>query len=550
MFKKPTHSLMIALGTLMLASLACNFLTSRNQTAPPLASSSTSCPGAPDPSTLQSHGDAPQSLNFNDRLSAVQGEVLEASTLMQKQQYAAAILCWDDILARVPEYADGYYQRSLSYRYLNSNQRFQTEYLDYLEHALADLNQAISLAPEMGDYYFGRYEVEEAFAENEMYLVDKHFWYTQAYQDITLANRYGTKGQLADRDPAFLLIDLGRCQEAMDEFNRLIKINTGEPSAGLTTGLAYSSQCLGKYDQALKYIEEAIRLYPSFQRSMARANILYNLGRLDEALGEVNRLIADQRYYCGCRYYLRALIYYDQGKKDLAQADIDFGTGQTWGRGGIRSYVLGHLALDAGDRGQGIALLQEAEASLTWQYGSLRKRVQKELETLGSRPLSLTVSVSATPTLLAVTPQAQPPTPTMIPLDRPANVQAIPIVYSGNPPATFLPRQTMTFEFVSPQPLRSPVVQALVFTLQGNAQVQNRGVELEIWRPGYNDSKTFPFDRLGRLPIPNGADYVTRTGEIFVSITIKADQPTLVDVIGVTLTVRNANGGTSQYGLP
>ena len=106
------------------------------------------------------------------------------------------------------------------------------------------------------------------------------------------------------------------------------------------------------------------------------------------------------------------------------------------------------------------------------------------------------------------------------------------------------------FEIVSPQPLRSPVVQALVFTLQGNAQVQNRGVELEIWRPGYNDSKKFTFDRLGRLPIPNGADYVTRTGEIFVSITIKADQPTPVDVIGVTLTVRNADGGTSQYGLP
>jgi tetratricopeptide (TPR) repeat protein len=543
MFNKPTHYLIGALVSLMLASMACNFFTIRSQTASPITSQSTSFPAASTPLAVQSS-------SFSDRLNAVQDEVHQANTLMQQQQYASAIIIWDDLLTRVPEYADAYYQRSLSYRYLTSNQRIQTEYLDYLHHALADLNQAISLAPEMGDYYFARYQVEEALANNEMYLVDKNFWFTQAYQDITLANQYETKGELADREPGFLLIELGRCEEAVDEFNRLIKINTGEPSAGLTTGLANSSQCLGKYDEALKYIDTAIRLYPSFQRAMARATILYNMGRFDEALSEVNKLIADQRFYCGCRYYLRALIYYDQGKKDLAQADIDFGTGQTWGRGGIRSYVLGHLALDAGDQRQGIALLQEAEASLNWQYGSLRERVLKELETLGSTPLSLSVSVPATPTLLPVTPQIQLPTPTMIPLDRPRNVQPILILYSGNSSITFIPGKSMTFQFVPPQPLPYPAVQALVFTLEGDVHVQNRVVELEVWRPGYDDSKKFTFDKLGKLPIPNGADYVTRNGEIYAVITIKGDQPTPVDVIGVTLTVSNANGGTSQYGLP
>ncbi len=534
MFNKPTHHLRIALGILMLASMACNFFTIRNQTASPITSQSTSFPSASTPLAAQSHGDATQSSSFSDRLNAVQDEVHQANMLMQQQQYASAIIIWDDILTRVPEYADAYYQRAQSYRYLNSNQRIQTEYVDYLEHALADLNQAISLAPEMGDYYFARYQVEEAFAGNETYLVDKNFWFTQAYADITSANQFGTKGELADREPGFLLVELGRCEEAIDEFNRLIKINTEGPSAGLNSGLADSSQCLGKYDEALTYIDTALSIYPSFQRAFARASILYNLGRLDEALIEVNKLIADQRYYCGCRYYLRALIYYDQGKKDLAQADIDFGTGQTWGRGGIRSYVLGHLALDAGDRQQGVALLQEAEASLTWQYGSLRKRVQKELEALGSTPLSLTISVPATPTLLPVTPQIQPPTPTMI----------------RNPSVTFMPGQSITFDFIPPELLNFPAVQTLVFTIDGGVQVQNRVVQLEVWRPAYNDSKMFTFDKLGRLPIPNSADYVTRTGDIYTSITIKGDQPTVVDVIGVTLTVRNTDGSTSQYGLP
>ncbi len=393
----------------------------------PQMSQSSSCPSAPD-------GPAPQSSSFSDRFNAVIGEVQTTKMLMEQQQYAAAILCWDDVLNRVPEYADAYYQRSQSYRALTHNQHVQSAYQDYLAHALADLNQAISLAPEMGDYYFARYEIEKMLAENETFLVDQNFWYTQAYSDITLANRLGTVGELADRQPGFLLVDLERCDEAVNEFNRLLSINTHGPSAGLNTGLAVSAQCLGKYKEALKYIDYAIRLHPSFERSFARATILYNLGRLDEALIEVNKLIAEQKYYCGCRYYLRAIIYYDQGEKDLAQADIDFGTGQTWVRGGIRSYILGHWALDAGEREQGIALLQEAEASLTWRYGSLRKRVQQELVALNSSPLSLSISVPPTPTLIPVTPQVQPPTPIVNILDKPLFFQGLPLAYAGNSP--------------------------------------------------------------------------------------------------------------------
>ena len=108
----------------------------------------------------------------------------------------------------------------------------------------------------------------------------------------------------------------------------------------------------------------------------------------------------------------------------------------------------------------------------------------------------------------------------------------------------------MTFHFIPPQPLNFAAVQTLVFTVEGAAQVQNRVVELGVWRPGYNDWTTFPFDRLGRLPIPNSADYVTGAGDRYVYVTIRGDQPTPVDVIGVALTVSNTDGGTSQYGLP
>src|SRR5262249_21993961 len=144
--------------------------------------------------------------------------------------------------------------------------RVQTEYVDYLNHALADLNQAISLDSAVGDYYYSRYQIENALGGNETYVVNRNFWYTQAYADITTAVKFGVKGDLVDRNQAFLLVEMGRCNEAIDEANRLISVKAAEPKAAHDTALAYSYNCLGKYDEALKYIDSAISLYTSFSR--------------------------------------------------------------------------------------------------------------------------------------------------------------------------------------------------------------------------------------------------------------------------------------------
>ena len=66
--------------------------------------------------------------------------------------------------------------------------------------------------------------------------------------------------------------------------------------------------------------------------------------------------------------------------------------------------MVAHLALDAGDKAQGLALLQEAEASLAPRYGPLHARILKELAALGSAPLDLGVTVLPTPTVLPLAP--------------------------------------------------------------------------------------------------------------------------------------------------
>jgi hypothetical protein len=331
--------------------------------------------------------------------------------------------------------------------------------------------------------------------------------------------------------------------------NRLTEISP-QPSAGLNSGLALSYECQGNYEKALEHIDTAISIKPTFAREYDRAVILYNLGRLDESLKSINSTIENNEYYCGCRYFLRALIYYDQGRKDLAREDIEFGTGQTWGRGGVRSYVLAHLALDNGDKEQGVALLQEAEASLQWQFGSLHKRIEQELETLESSTLSLTVSVSATPTTLPIMPQVQPPTPTIMPPDQSVNVNVISMQYTGNLPVTFMPGQVMSFHFFSPQPLSFAAVEELAFTISGGPAVQGQAIDVSVWRPAYNDWTDLSYSRLGQLNVTHAAEYVSNTGDIYVNMTLKGDQPTDIEILGVILKVRNADGGTSTYGFP
>ena len=130
------------------------------------------------------------------------------------------------------------------------------------------------------------------------------------------------------RDPAFDLVAIGDCQAALDEFNALIAAEP-QPSAGLNTGLAEAYACLGQFDKALAAIDAARALTPSFERDETRADILYSLGRAAEARAWLDASIAANANFCGCRYYLRAVIEYEQHQPDQAAEDIAIGTGNT-----------------------------------------------------------------------------------------------------------------------------------------------------------------------------------------------------------------------------
>jgi tetratricopeptide (TPR) repeat protein len=315
-----------------------------------------------------------------------------AKLLMNENKYEQAIAEWDQVISLTEENAEAYYQRASCYLELISDQHSLDVYLDYLNRALTDLDRAIELDPVKGDYYVGRYDVYERLAAQEPYRLDYVSMEEVALENILMANQLGNTAPNSERFPAFVLFALGRCEEGMNETRRLIdeRDPAAVPSAGLNEALAVGYLCLGELDKALENINLAIELYPRWEKAWTKIVILYNMGRLDEALAILDDDIAQYPHYAGDRYFLRAAIYAEQGKLEEAQADIDFGYGQTWGRHGIVSYAEGRLALARGDQATALEEFQDAEATIAHSYGPLIERIQGEIADLGGQPLAIT----------------------------------------------------------------------------------------------------------------------------------------------------------------
>ncbi len=334
------------------------------------------------------------------RLQSVSVDLETARALKEQQNYAGAVMYLDNVIAAVPDHDEAYYLRATCYLELTNNQRIHTEYIGYVKRALGDLDQAIAIDPAKGDYYLARFRVYEMLAAEEQYRVDYDHLEEIALANLRKANALGNSDEISPRYVPYVLFKLGRCEEGLAETQQLIAAQKpgDPPSAGLNTMLADGYLCQGQLEKALEHIDLARKIKPSEDRDWMKLIILYNLGRLDAALAQLNASINEFPYYGGHRYFLRALIYADQGKLALAKADLESGWGQTWYHWGLFSYAQAKLALKQGDRSTGLKQLQYAEATMSWIYGPLVKRVQQELVQYNVKPLARTPSVTITVT--------------------------------------------------------------------------------------------------------------------------------------------------------
>jgi tetratricopeptide (TPR) repeat protein len=509
--------------------------------------------------------------DYSSRYQSVYRDIYQAQELMKEKKYAEAIPHWDVVLMKVPEYAKGYFQRGKCYLRMTEGQRVFSEYSDYTQSALKDLDQAIAIGPASGDYYLERNNVYEALIGMSEQRADNDFLERIALENLQMAVAMGNSDPNSPRTVAFDLYYLGRCTEAQaitQTFLEAQKPNRPDPILENLQWINYLV-CTHEEDKALQHIDASLKLKQDRHLLYRRAVVLYYLGRKREALEQINQTIEKWPDFWGYRYYLRALIYYDMGKTELAQQDIETGEGNTWGRGGIRPYVLGLLALDAGNRDEGIAFLQYAEATLGRLDSSLIDRIRQELTKLGAQLLEPVpeITLQVTPLVIPTsrpTPRplftAIPPKPTskvITPTRAPEDEIKVPVtsldalivdMQIGTGPFVWRPNDYPLFRFQPQVPIQVQSVVSLSFKLIGPIPSGDTPLALFLWNPKGGGWNTVALV-WGDNPIPYPSRYVFPEGDIYAAIDNPSNQTIQVDNAGFSLIVRTTDGAVVSYGL-
>lgn len=303
---------------------------------------------------------------------------------------------WSQIIKQEPKNADAYYQRASSIYKVNRAIGSLELYVWKLDLALQDIDAAVALRSDFGDYYSLRGQIYAALAETEEYGVDQEYLLGLALDNAYKADELGTTiDEFPDRTVMVDLIYTNQCDKALDEVQQ--SIAEMQPDDVTLGGLlwirAEAYACLGKLDDALKSINDSMLNNENMEfKSQLKVKYLILLGRYNEALPLLDEAICNCEL-AGWQYYWRAEIYYNTGKKKLVQNELTTGMPKTWDRGGMLPYVEAQLALDDGRTEDAIQLLQFAEATLDPTYNTLRWKIQKKLEDLGAKPVQLTTSI-------------------------------------------------------------------------------------------------------------------------------------------------------------
>src|SRR3990172_86534 len=254
--------------------------------------------------------------SYEDRLHEARPDIERAMGLMKGMDYAAAMPLWDSILARVPEYGDGYLQRLICRRRSQSAVS-PGQYLALISAIIEDADASIALDPTAnGDNYFYRSITYQELGREQIYRVDQDANLEIAFENLRVANAIGPRTDYSLRMESFVLYALGRCDEGLARANELMAQSdlTQVPVyAGLHSALASGYLCKGRLDQALKEMDTTLAAEYSAGRMFTRAVILYNLGRPTDALNQLEEVYQLEPSGNGYRRYLEALIHFDMG---------------------------------------------------------------------------------------------------------------------------------------------------------------------------------------------------------------------------------------------
>lgn len=499
----------------------------------------------------------------------VDGNMSEIRDLMAQGKYAEAIILLDQVIQSAPVLDEARFLRAASYHNLMKQQRSLSEFRDYLDKALADIDTAIALRPDNGNYYMLRQYILVDLAGLQTYQVDSEHIAEYALENAGAALSLGaTLDEYPDRIYVIDLIYTKRCDEAVRQLQEMIDRTdpTNQSIGGLYHIQSQAYACLNQVDKAIQLVDKSMFNNVNMEwKYELKARYLYQAGQSEEALELLNELIEAKPSYDGWRYYLRALIYQEMGERDKANEDLIIGSGSTWSHVGLYSYVQGKMALEDGNREEGISLLQEAEATLDVPFTPLRYRILSELEKLGAKPLELNPSVMLEATSIPTIqprPTARPlqtpiaadtPLVTFTPtpgISLPYNVEHALIVdlATGSGKLTLLPNDYPLLRFQPAEPISIKRVISLVVHLVPTSQeTVNPDIQIYFWVPRGGGVR-YIAPAWGDNPIDLPEDYILPDGDIFLSIRNWGTKTVAFNNVTLTLVVESQDGAIKTYG--
>jgi len=490
---------------------------------------------------------------YEQRLIDAKSDIEIAESLTTQGKFAEAVLAWDSVLRVLPEYGEGYYQRARVSLELMGNQRVHSEYRALLDQAYQDIDMAIALSPVVnGDHFYTRFQILDRLAAEEVFTINQTQIWLLALENLQRSLALGNTVPFSEQSLPFAFAALGEGRKGLSETERLIRARgpSAPPSCTLITALAENYEVTEQFSEALRRIDGIVDDCPTARALRDRAWILYNLGRLVEARAQLNEMIEKEPDYGGWRYYLRALISYDQGKFDEAQSDLAVGESQTWYREGIYAYLVGRFALADGDKEGAIELLRYAEATLgIIGTGPFGRRIVRELAALGASPYEITPQV--------IIPSTPMPTlqPTITPRPLSASSASTPPgtrlvnMTTGIGPQLLRPDDFLALRFQASSRLSFDTIESLTVYLITSSPQGIPTLQVSPWNPKDGGSGLVDSPVWGANPVRNPEMYLTSDGDFFLEIHNWGQKAIQFDNIGIILVVRQKDGTRATYGL-
>jgi len=211
----------------------------------------------------------------------------------------AAIADLNKALEINPELALAYSNRGGAYLTLGN-----------LDAAMADLNKALEINPELALAYSNRGGAYLNLGNYEAAMAD----FNKALEiNPELAEAYGNRGGAYN--------DLGNLDAAMADFNKALEINPELAEAYGNRGLAYNN--LGNLDAAMADFNKALEINPELALAYLNRGLAYNnLGNLDAAMADFNKAL-EINPELALAYNNRGVTYNNLGNYEAAMADFN-----------------------------------------------------------------------------------------------------------------------------------------------------------------------------------------------------------------------------------